>query len=512
MTLQLNASRPESGTPQALQWLPRLTFFLAAVDDIPVDATGAVVSVRLEPEAQIVSVQSLFGTPGASMDLPPPYEALDGSDAGYEDDVSTVMGDQPATGKDDIDLVSELESLSLLEAQAQLLNQQIAARKKGLVFQMQRQRQSQCLKDLLEDCDSLVCKAKTIAQRICDKVGIPVRPDYGYTAMKKQYIQAVVSSADEKEAPCAKIPSGSGKVAEPQTLQIMLTSNGTSHGSNALDAVDIRNPLLQALAAISAVLGLSALFSFIRRRCMSMRKRVERAADLEERRNARAYRQAARRAAMRKRWDSVVGALNCFGSAKKEEPRIQDYDEKRALILQDAFLEQDLDVAEKGEVMEAEIRELRNAHEIVSGLVRVRGVGDRYAYATTTMARHDPPPCLVPLPSGRSRASTRASLHTLPSYFSESLPDYTSHVSPSLLSGGRGSSRTSSISEGYALDSTTDGQERRTATSVTSDTAVSRASRYTPTSSVRVMSPRPSEETLRTMLTRSTRSRRSTDC
>lgn len=414
----------------------------------------------------------------------PSAEPLDDSD-----DESTIMRDSPAKSKDDFDIVAEIESLGLLEAQASLLNEQIGSRKKALASQMRDYRKTLCLKHLLKECDGLMCKAQAIAQRICDKVGIPVEPGYGYATAKKQHLQRMVG-VDEKQG-YNKIPTGAGDVAHAQHLQIMLTKNGTSYGHSALK-MSPKNPLMQVLSVIAGALGLSALFAFIKRRCTSMRKRVERAADREERQNARAYRRAARRAEMRRRWNNFVNALNCFSA--KEEPRRDDYEEKRALILQDAFLEQDLEQAEKGEVMEAEIRELRHAHEIVSSLVRV----DDHHYAV-----HDPPPPLVPLPSGRSRASTRASLHTLPSYTSESLPDYTSRPDhdPNCDTCSSGSSV---VNDG--LDSTTDGAEgRRSPTSVTSESGShgSRRSGYSPTSSVLQVSPRPSQETLRTRQSRS---------
>ncbi|KAK4912638.1 hypothetical protein LTR49_018907 [Elasticomyces elasticus] len=275
-------------------------------------------------------------------------------------------------------------------------------------------------------------------------------------------------------------------------MPLMVTKNGSSTEYHLIDLVDSPNPLLRVLGMIATVLGLAAFVAYIRQRCMSMRTRVERAADREERRNARAYRKAARRAKMRRRWDNFVSAVSCFRSAP--EPRLQDYEEKRALILQDAFLEQmdDLDQAEKGEIMEAEIRELRFAHEIVASLVRV----DEHRYDLVTPI-HDPPPPLVPLPytpATRSRASTG----TLPSYTSESLPDYSSRpetlvdsvTSDSLVDGFTGYSPTSTDSEG-----------RYTAPSTTSSVRT----RYTPTSSVLDMSLRPSEETLRTRQSKDTR-------
>ena len=280
--------------------------------------------------------------------------------------------------------------------------------------------------------------------------------------------------------------------AQGASVPLLLTKNTTTSDFHLIDVVKPQNPFLRALALIATVLGLAALCSYIRHRCMSMRTRVERAADREERRNARAYRKAARRAEMRRRWDNFKSAVNCFSSPA--EPRFEDYEEKRALILQDAFLEQadDLDQAEKGQIMEAEIRELRHAHEIVASLVRV----DEHRYDIAAPV-NDPPPPLVPLPftpSARSRAST----YTLPSYTSESLPDYSSrpetlvdsNMSDSLVDGFSGYSPTATDNEG-----------RYTAPSTTS----SARTRYTPTSSVLDVSPRVSEETLRTRQSKDTR-------
>ena len=196
---------------------------------------------------------------------------------------------------------------------------------------------------------------------------------------------------------------------------------------------------------------------------------------------------------MRKRWDRFANAINCF--KHQAEARIEDYEEKRALILQDAFLEQleDLDMAEKGEVMEAEIRELRNAHDIVASLVRVE---ENQYDLVTPIPVNDPPPPLVPLPytpATRSRASTG----TLPSYTSESLPDYSSR--PETL---RGSSVGGSVVDGFShyTPSTSEGEGRDTPPSVTS----SGRTRYTPVSSILDVSPRVSEETLRTRRSKDT--------
>ncbi|TKA83947.1 hypothetical protein B0A55_00188 [Friedmanniomyces simplex] len=390
------------------------------------------------------------------------------------------------------DLNNELDSLHLLEAEAEKLKVQIVAKKQAIAQHLRTHRNHATLNQLLEECDGLVCAARALAQRLCDKISVLTDPSSGYARVRHSRLQTAVAFSDDKLRPQQTSRNCTKSMAQGVHVPLMMTKNGSTPESHGIDLVNPPNPLVRVLGLIATVLGLAALCSWIRHRCMSMRTRVERAADREERRNARAYRKAARRAEMRRRWDNFVSAVDCFRSAS--EPRMEDYEEKRALILQDAFLEQmhDLDQAEKGEVMEAEIRELRHAHEIVASLVRVNE--QRYEMVVPVS---DPPPPLVPLPytpATRSRASTG----TLPSYTSESLPDYSSR--PETLVD---SSTSDSLVDGFAgyTPTSTDSQGRYTPPSTTSSARM----RYTPTSSVLDVSPRASEETLRTRQSKDTR-------
>ncbi|KAK0335580.1 hypothetical protein LTR02_004688 [Friedmanniomyces endolithicus] len=383
------------------------------------------------------------------------------------------------------DLDDHVESLHLLEAEAEKLKEQILLKKQAIAQHLRTHRDHVSLSHLLEECDGLVCAARTLAQRLCDKISVLTEPSPDYARPRYSRIQTAVALSDEKLRPQQASRNCTKSTAQGLNMPLIVTKNGSTTDSHMIDLVNPPDPLVRALALIATVLGLAALCKYIRQRCMSMRTRVERAADREERRNARAYRKAARRAAMRRRWDHFMSAVSCFRSAS--EPRMEDYEEKRALVLQDAFLEQmnDLDQAEKGEIMEAEIRELRHAHEIVASLVRVNE--QRYDLVIPV---NDPPPPLVPLPftpASRSRASTG----TLPSYTSESLPDYSwrpetlvdSSTSDSLVDGFAGYTPTSTNSQGgYTPPST----------------ASSAGMRYTPTSSILDMSTRPSGETMRT--------------
>ncbi|KAM3423734.1 hypothetical protein BST61_g1144 [Cercospora zeina] len=399
---------------------------------------------------------------------------------------------------DELDIEAEIESLLQLEAQASELSTQIAAKKHGISKCLKDHRQNVPLGQLLHECDGVVCAATVIAQRICDKMGVETAANFDYVHVQDSSAQALIQLDEEKQDEPLEVVASKPMSVKSATLaakgQINLHSSGAAV-RQSMEIIYPQNMLYRVLGVIACACGLTALYSFIRRQCMSARRRVDQLAEREERRNARAYRRAARRADLRKRWEAFIRSVNCF-SMQNEEPRMEGYEEKRALILQDAFLEQDLEAAEKGEVMEAEIRELRHAHEIVSSLVRVDE--NRYDLA----AIHDAPRPRVPPPARRSRASTT----TLPSYHSDILPDYSSRIS---------GMSTTIVSSGNSLDGLTDysatvssreGDEIFTAaetgstprsSSVDGSTGT-RRSRMTEFSSIIEISPRASEETLRT--------------
>lgn len=393
--------------------------------------------------------------------------------------------------KDDLlDIEDELEVLRMLEADAVVLQAELAARKLIVNQRIHKHIADVPLKALIEQCDGIMCAAKILAGRLCDTMGVAPEnpPDYSEIDSHLQYMMTA-SGEIQKSLQSEEKGSTSEKSNDnqrPKTASVGITSQSASSEIGTLEGrprffakKNLHNPLIIALEILAGVLGLSALCAYIHRKCMSMRKRVERAADKEERRNARAYRRAARRANIRKRWNSFLRSISCFGTTEAPEPR--GYDEKRALILQDAFLEQDIDLAEKGEVMEAQIRELRNAHDIVAGLLGV----DEHRF---DLANHTPPPNAY-FPTTLSRRSTG----TLPSYTSESLPDYTSTPDTS-----EGSSQ---VADGFAnyTPATSDSEGRYSAGHAASTSSSgSRRTRYTPVSSVVAITPRCSAETLRT--------------
>jgi hypothetical protein len=390
--------------------------------------------------------------------------------------------------KDDLlDLEDELEVLRMLEADAVVLQAELAARKLVVNQRVQKHIADIPLKALIEHCDGIMCAAKILAGRLCDTMGVASDdpPDYSEIDSHLQYMISATGEDQktiQKEGGSAKSEKSKGNEL-PKSASIGVTSQSASSEVGTLEGrprffakKTLHNPLIIALEVLAGVLGLTALCAFIHRKCMSMRKRVERAADKEERRNARAYRRAARRALIRKRWNGFLSSLPVF-STTAEQPKLRDYDDKRAMILQDAFLEQDIDLAEKGEIMEAQIRELRNAHDIVAGLLGV----DEHRY---DLAGHTPPPNAY-----FATTLSRRSTGTLPSYTSESLPDYTSTPGST-----EGSSR---VADGFTnyTPATSNSEARYSAGHITSG---SRRTRYTPVSSVVAITPRCSAETLRT--------------
>lgn len=393
---------------------------------------------------------------------------------------------------DEFNIEEEIESLLLLEAEAGTLDVEIAARKKAIAKCLKNHRDRATLRHLLQDCDGIICAAKVIAQRVCDKVGILTEPNFHYAQVEDPRAQKLIQIDDDDKP--MKIP---GLAGEFQSLSEKPT-NGTLSGNRyfalhtnsaavteSITVVYPQSVVFRVLALIATTIGLTALCAWIRRKCMSARKQVDRLAEREERRNARAYRRAARRADMRRRWDALISAISCFRA--QPEPRIEDYEEKRALILQDAFMEQGVEAAEKGEVMEAEIRELRNANQIVASLVHA---------GPSNSNRPSLPAAMI----ARSRASTG----TLPSYTSEMLPDYRSRYTRT----EHGSNATSSIRsdslvaasiDRYTLTSSSEEAFTGSTPRSNSPESSSGHSRFTLTSSIVDFSPRPSAETLRTV-------------
>ncbi|PSK37258.1 hypothetical protein B9Z65_2000 [Elsinoe australis] len=225
---------------------------------------------------------------------------------------------------------------------------------------------------------------------------------------------------------------------------------------------DAQSPLVIALEALASILGLSGLLFFLRRRCCSLRRRVERLADREERMKASEYRRAARKEAWKRRWSNLKKACTCCFGSYDCEP---EDEEKRALVSNAA--EEGLD--DDLETSMAQLDGLQYAHEIVADMIRSRRRQDHGSAAVVhsgDVAFH------YATHETRSRASS------LPSYNSDVLPDYSSQ--PDMAEVERHVRVINSFRRSGSPASSTG------------------SSRCTPDSSIPDISTRPSQETLRT--------------
>lgn len=485
---------PAASVPEDAEQFIHVTVY--AVDDVHTDWTVALHSKPVAPGKGLLKLMEGFENLSQRDHLHREESFLNSSPLEQLTYIRHIEDDS-------FNIEEEIESLLFLEAEAGTLDAEISARKKAIAKCLKNHRDHATLRHLLQECDGVICAAKVIAQKVCDKLGIDTEPNFHYVQVQDPRTQKLINIDDDSKP--LKIPGLSG---EFQSLSEK-HKNGTLSGNRyfalhtnsaavteSITVVYPQSVLFRVLALIATTIGLTALCAFIRRKCMSARKQVDRLAEREERRNARAYRRAARRAEMRRRWDALVAAVSCFRA--QPEPRIEDYEEKRALILQDAFMEQSIEAAEKGEVMEAEIRELRNANQIVASLVGV----DHHRADLAGPSNSGGPSQQVSLPA-MIMARSRASTGTLPSYTSEMLPDYRSRYTRTEF----GSNATSSVRsdslvavslDRYTITSTSEEAFTGSTPRSNSPESSSGRSRFTHASSVRNFSPRPSAETLRT--------------
>lgn len=215
----------------------------------------------------------------------------------------------------------------------------------------------------------------------------------------KHTLQAVQTEFSQISVSTSSIESS------PQDIMITSTEkDGASQRSDKsqYERLDNDNPLIRILEILAGAIGLTALYKFIKSRCCSLRRRVERLADREERKAAQAYRRAARKQAMRRRWEAVKSLFHRPG-------RNGTYEEKRELIL--AAAEEEGLLSEKDDGQD-ELAAFQHAHGIVSRMVQS---GRQFWFDPATISS-----------SSKVVADTRSRASSLPSYHSEELPGYTS--------------------------------------------------------------------------------------
>lgn len=367
-------------------------------------------------------------------------------------------------------LEEDILELQVLEAQLKKLQQAIAEKKTSITFRLSNETTS--LKEDINNCDGLACIIKAVAHKAHGAWQVAIirlkpsqsedmgRPDLD------AYAPARLSSS-QKSGGSVKVESeGSIKV---ESESVSVNAQPYEGSSNELPPRPTKtSPYIIALEVTLSLLCCGCLVAVIRHKCSSLRTRTERAAAREERNTAKAYRRAARRHAWRNWWR---------GNWRKDRERIEDYEEKRALINeQEGVLE---------DVMQQEIRQLRAAHDVVNDLVREAEEGrvtagpiapcnchrTSHPYSPSIASTYPP----TSLPDIPSRPLSRTD--SLPSYRSDppsEPPNYDSDMDMSGI-----------VANGF-----------RPYTSSESTTSEA-TSHWTPDSSVVDVSPRPSAETLR---------------
>jgi hypothetical protein len=229
------------------------------------------------------------------------------------------------------------------------------------------------------------------------------------------------------------------------------------------------SPYVIALEIALGLLCCGCLVAVIRHKCSSLRTRTERAAAREERLNAAAYRRAARKHAWRNWWRG--------NWVRRDQERLEDYEEKRALISeQEGVLE---------DAMQEEIRQLRAAHNVVNDLVRDAEEGRVINHMPCNCHRQPPRP-YSPLSTASTYPPT--SLPEIPSRplsRTDSLPSYRSDTPTEPPSYESEVDMSEAVANGF--------RQYTAAASTTSEVS----SHWTPDSSIVDVSPRPSAETLR---------------
>ncbi|KAF1912787.1 hypothetical protein BDU57DRAFT_531944 [Ampelomyces quisqualis] len=367
----------------------------------------------------------------------------------YINDTASVQGTPLA----DQSLEADIRELRALQTDLELLQKAIALKKDQINSRLQKKVKS--LKEDINNCDGIACIVKAIAHKAHGAWKIAIvrfKPtsnhksdDMGRPSLNL-YAQAHVTAA-QKSGGSIKLETSTAQPYEASTAELPTRPTRTS-------------PYVIALEITLSLLCCGCLIAVIRHKCSSLRTRTERAAAQEERTTAAAYRRAARKHAWRNWWR---------GNWRKDRERIEDYEEKRALIQsQESVLE---------DAMQEEIRQLRAAHDVVNDLVRDAEEG----------RIPGPPPCHCQhRPYSPSLASTYPASSIIPSRplsRTDSLPSYRS---------GASSEPPNYESEVDMLEIVANGFRRYTSSTVSETT-----SHWTPDSSVVDVSPRPSAETLR---------------
>ncbi|KAF1930194.1 uncharacterized protein M421DRAFT_419242 [Didymella exigua CBS 183.55] len=379
------------------------------------------------------------------------------------------------TSKTNVSLEDEIRELRALQAELAAIQLAVASKKQYINSKIRKE--AKCSTEELKHCDGISCVLKTVADKAHGAwrvVYLRLHPDDQFKNMgrpEEVYASARVSSQRYGSINVANIDSK----AETEEEESKPQPYEGSTGELPLRSQQRQAPYIIALEIALGVLCCGCLVAVIRHKCSSLRTRTERAADYEERYNARAYKRAARHHAWRNWWR---------GNWRKDAARIADYEEKRALI---ADQENVLETA-----MQEEIRQLRVAHNVVNDIIRAEE--GRTGIAIPPNPRcvcHRP--CFAPGPPSLTSTYPPSTIPEAPSRplsRTDSLPSYRSRTpsEPPLYESDLGASF---VANGLRYEA------RARAYTASASSQAGESGRWTPDSSVVDVSPRPSAETLR---------------
>jgi hypothetical protein len=424
---------------------------------------------------------------------------------------------------EDLTIEKQIEGLQQLEHQAELLS--ILIQEKKAIINSLTEEGKKALKEEIKECDSFICAVKAILRRIhqsatnlCRKFDHTKAHEtamnhWGVNGGQSPVIMSkptatVTASPDVKptQPPAAHIKPGKVDIEEVVSEK---TAPSIPHASYEPGWREASPPSRWAIffKALFVITGLAFICCFIRRRCMSLRTRAERAADRERRDAERLYRRQAKRQAVRDWW---------FGTRRGQPGRrAGDYDEKRTLILrQEGILEEAMQDDIRQLQIQEEIRQLRNTRDAVDDLVRAeegRSSGPMYHASSSStsyyrqhssISHHHPTPITIPdvasilyPPGNRDLNPFRQPPNYNPFEHPEDSDD--EHpISPVSRTSSLPDYKTEASSEppSYDDDMVADGFSDYTPSTGTQD------SHWSPGSSIPDISPRPSIETARTFL------------
>ena len=324
-----------------------LTLTVDQVDGKDIAGSGFTVSFKqIVPEVLRVSLVPVpsAGEAGSAEEWRNPPPVLRWSSP-TSDETSSYT---PATIED------EITQLRQLKAEAKELNRLIREKQKTIKALVKQDYAS--FEAEIRQCDNIRCvvkamlhKARGAVRMACQhfEPGHHHHPQHGHH--HHQHAPPPQTGADP---PLTPPTDGQGSSSS-------YPHNHPHFLPHELEDEQHHSPLHRTLGVLtrSAIfLSVVSFFRLIFKRCRSPRRCAEYAARREERRNRRLYRRAARR----QRWNNWFDWF--CRRQPSSEPSSFPYDEKRALVIdQESILES---------AMQAEIYELRNAHEVVNNIVR----------------------------------------------------------------------------------------------------------------------------------------------